>query len=214
MGYQILLIDDHKLMRQAIKGYIEQLKPNYQLDEAMNEKHAIQLASKKNYDLIITDINMPVMTGFELIDILKQKKIEAKILTVSMHFNEKYVKQMLEAEVDGYVTKNSDSQEFMDAIDSVLQGDSYFSKDIMNTISRLYRKKPKPPIIETLSEREMEILYLILKEYTNKQIAQKLSLSIRTVETHKYNLMQKIEAKNVLGLLKFALRNNLFEDLI
>ncbi len=213
--YDILLVDDHSLLRQAVKAHIELENSEYKVDEAMNGEHALQRLGKKDYDLIITDINMPKLSGIELVNIIRKKHNDIKALVVSMYFDSSHVSQMLTAGVDGYVSKNANHQELLKAIQTILDGGTYYSGEISKAImDSMNTKRKDNNILETLSDREKEILYLVLKEFSNKEIAKKLKISTRTVETHKYNLLQKTQSKNIAGLFRFAMKYKLFADLV
>ncbi len=164
---------------------------------------------------MVTDINMPRMSGYELVKTIKARNNNIKILTISMLLDHKTVSSMLELGVDGYVSKFASNHELLKAIDEILNGNTYYSSDVASVfMSGFQHKKESDQIIESLSKRELEILYLVLKEYSNQEIAEKLYISPRTVETHKYKLLQKTNSKNIAGLFKFAILNELFGDLL
>lgn len=209
---QILLVEDHRIIRQAIKIQLELDAPNYLIDECGNGKQALLFLSKKEYDLMITDIDMPKMDGIELVKLAKKESPNTKILTMSMFTNYKYISQMLKINIDGYISKNTDHQELLHATQVIMEGESYYSKEISdNLIKGMQEDKYKTNLVDALSKRELEILNLVLKEFNNKEIAEKLFISNRTVETHKYNLLQKTNSKNIAGLFKFAVINDLFD---
>lgn len=212
---KILLVEDHRIMRQAIKIQLELDAPNYLIDECGNGKQALLFLSKNQYDLMITDINMPKMNGIELVKLTRKQSPNIKILTVSMFTDYKHISEMVEIGIDGYISKNASSEELLHAIEIILNDESYYSKEVSDNLIRGMRDdKKKVNQAKLLSKRELEILYLVLKEYNNKEIAEKLFISSRTVETHKYNLLQKTNSKNIAGLFKFAIQNELFDDLI
>jgi DNA-binding NarL/FixJ family response regulator len=189
---KILLVEDHRIMRQAIKIQLELDAPHYLIDECGNGKQALLFLSKNQYDLMIT-----------------------KILTVSMFTDYKHISEMVEIGIDGYISKNASSEELLHAIEIILNDESYYSQEVSdNLIKGMRDDKKKVNQAKLLSKRELEILYLVLKEYNNKEIAAKLFISSRTVETHKYNLLHKTNSKNIAGLFKFAIQNELFDDLI
>lgn len=211
----ILLVEDHPIMRQAIKIQLELDKPNYLIDECGNGKQALLFLSKNQYDLMITDIKMPKMNGVELVKLAKKQSLDTKILTISMFTDYKHISEMVKIGVDGYISKNTNNEEFLHAIEVILNNETYYSKEISNNLIKGMREdKYKTNLVKSLSKRELEILLLVLKEYSNKEIAKKLCISSRTVETHKHNLLQKTDSKTVAGLFKFALQNELFDDLL
>jgi DNA-binding NarL/FixJ family response regulator len=158
---------------------------------------------------------MPKMDGFQLAEVIRKDYPCVKILTVSMFTDHNHISKMLEVGVDGYVSKNANNEELITAIDLILGGERYYSKEVKDIlINGMRDHKNKRSLVESLSKREIEILHLVLKENNNKDIADKLFISTRTVETHKYNLLKKTNSKNIAGLFKFAVVNELFSDLI
>jgi len=212
---RILLVEDHRILRQAIKIQFDLDAPHYLVDECSDGSEALLLLSKNEYDLMISDINMPRMDGFELVKLAKEHVPRTKLLIVSMFTDYKYISKMVELGVDGYLSKNTDHQELIDAIDIILDGENYYSKEVSrNLIQGMRSNKQQAKLVNTISKRELEVLNLVLKEFTNKEIAGQLFISTRTVETHKYNLLQKTNSRNIAGLFKFAVQNELFEDLV
>lgn len=212
---RILFVEDHRLLRQAIKIQIEIERPSFVIKEANNGRQALLKLQREAFDLLITDINMPKMDGFQLAEVIRKDYPCIKILTVSMFTDHNHISKMLEAGVDGYVSKNANNEELITAIDLILGGERYYSKEVKDIlINGMRDHKNKRSLVESLSKREMEILHLVLKENNNKDIADELFISTRTVETHKYNLLKKTNSKNIAGLFKFAVVNELFSDLI
>jgi DNA-binding NarL/FixJ family response regulator len=212
---RILFVEDHRLLRQAIKVQIEIERPSFVIKEANNGKQALLKLQREAFDLLITDINMPKMDGFQLAEVIRKDYPCVKILTVSMFTDHNHISKMLEVGVDGYVSKNANNEELITAIDLILGGERYYSKEVKDIlINGMRDHKNKRSLLESLSKREIEILHLVLKENNNKDIADKLFISTRTVETHKYNLLKKTNSKNIAGLFKFAVVNELFSDLI
>lgn len=212
---RILFVEDHSLLRQAIKTQIEVERPNFVIKEAQNGQQALLQLKTQEFDLLITDINMPKMNGFQLVGLIKEDYPCIKILAVSMFTDHSHISKMLEAGVDRYVSKNANNEELITAIDLILNGETYYSKEVRDVLfDGMRARKKNKNILESLSKREIEILHLVLKEYNNKEIAEELFISIRTVETHKYNLLRKTNSKNIAGLFRFAVVNELFGDLI
>lgn len=212
---RILFVEDHRLLRQAIKIQIEIERPSFVIKEANNGRQALLKLQREAFDLLITDINMPKMDGFQLAEVIRKDYPCIKILTVSMFTDHNHISKMLEVGVDGYVSKNANNEELITAIDLILGGERYYSKEVKDIlINGMRDHKNKRSLVESLSKREIEILHLVLKENNNKDIADELFISTRTVETHKYNLLKKTNSKNIAGLFKFAVVNELFSDLI
>ncbi len=153
------------------------------------------------------------MDGIELAGKIKKNYPEQTVMALSMMQDALHIKKMLKTGIKGYVLKDSTSEELLTAINTVLSGNNFYSppvtKVVMNSITGQSTPKNNVP----LTKRETEVLQLIFKEYTNAEIAEQLSISIRTVEAHKYNIFEKTNSKNLAGLVRYALKQNLFEDL-
>ena len=219
---KILIADDHKLVREGIKITLSQSTSLYEferMDEAANGEEAVIKSELFDYDLIFMDINMPVLDGIEATKKIKSdKNKENKIIALSMHSEEFQIKSMIQAGASGYVLKNTGLDELNRAIKTVINGNKYYSNEValkllgdfqeddFNTASA--PTKPMVKIAE-LSNREIQVLRLIASEFTNSEIAKKLKLSRRTIDSHRYNIVNKLHVKNTAGLIKFALKNNL-----
>ncbi len=208
----ILLVDDHAMIRDAIKFYFE-AEEGYQVKgEASNGIEALQLLQKENYDVVVTDISMPGMDGITMLDQIRKDYPDQKVLVLSMLDDAVYINRMIALGANGYILKNAPKEELFDAIDTICKNENYYAKEIYQTIiDSIAGKKPKQRLtVETsLSKREKEVLRLVVKEYSNKEIADELFISIRTVEAHKRNLLDKTGAKNIAGLVVFALERNI-----
>ena len=212
MKTTILLVDDHPLIRDALRNYLNSSDKCVVEDEANNGEEALKKLASKSYDLIITDINMPIMNGIEFIESLEDK--DQAILVISMIGEASQIKRMLSLGANGYVLKNSSGDEIIDAIEAIMNGQSYYSKEVIELVfDNISGKKVKPRLtVETpLTRREKEILQLIVKEYTNQEIAEELFISVRTVEAHKRNLLEKTGSKTVAGLVIYAMERNLID---
>jgi len=165
----------------------------------------------------MTDIDMPEMDGFTLSSEILAKEPNQKILVLSMLTDSSHVKKMLKAGVSGYISKEAGQEEILKAIDAVLNDQNYYSKTITNSIMNTMGGKPKVKtrtvLEQPLTSRELEVLKLIIQEYSNEEIADKLFISKRTVDAHKQNILGKTGAKNIVGLVMHVLERNLFDDL-
>jgi DNA-binding NarL/FixJ family response regulator len=213
---KILIVDDHKMIRDILKSYIDD--PETEIIEAQNGKEALTFFETNQFDLVMTDIDMPEMDGITLSSTLLEKKPEQKILVLSMLTDTSYVKKMLKAGVSGYISKEAEQEEILKAIETVLKGENYYSQTITNAImSNMSGNKPKTKtrtvLEQPLTKRELEVLKLIIQEYSNEEIAEKLFISKRTVDAHKQNILGKTGAKNIVGLVMHSLERNLFEDI-
>ncbi|WP_075589817.1 response regulator transcription factor [Labilibacter marinus] len=210
----ILLADDHKIFREGIKALLSKEKEVESITEASNGNEVLDLVSSNQYDVIILDIDMGTPNGIEVTDKLTQAYPNTNILILSMLGLPEFIMQALELGAKGYLLKNAGKDELLTAIKCVAKGDSYFSrevsvslmKQIQNPQSQRSKKKAVP-----LSKREVEILKLISQEYSNQEIAAKLFISNRTVDTHRRNLLEKLGIKNNVGLVKYAINNGLLD---
>ncbi len=205
----ILVVDDHQLVIDGLKSMLATEKNYVIKGEAINGQQALELITAKpnEYQLVITDITMPLMSGIELCKIVKEKHPHIKVLVLSMHNSITIIKDALNAEADGYMLKNTGQEEFIKAIERVLGDGTYFSQDILPIILNLFQKEKKETLKSTLTQREKEVLELIVQEYTSKEIAEKLFISKQTVDTHRINIMQKTDCKTLVGLIKYAIQS-------
>jgi len=209
---QILLVDDHDIVRDGIRSLLEDEVGFNIVDEAANGIEALESCGNTNLDAIVMDINMPKMNGIEATEKIKEKYPDLKILALTMMDEDEHIRKMIEAGASGYILKSSDKQELIDAIISILGGQHYFSSDaaqsvMMNLVKGKTQSGAGDPA--KITEREREVLELIVKEFTNQEIADKLFISIRTVDAHRRNLLQKTGAKNTAGLVKYAIKYDL-----
>jgi two-component system nitrate/nitrite response regulator NarL len=203
---KILLVDDHQLMVEGVMELLRKNGNNHIVATANSATRALNILETSKVDLVISDINMPEMKGTELIQKLKTKYPEIKVIALSMHQEKHIVKDVLKSGADAYVLKNSTQDELQEAIERVSNGNTFVS----NAITKMLVDGIKyPSIEELLSEREREIIKLIVKEYTARQIAETLFISEKTVETHKRNIFRKTDSATLVGLTKFALEHQL-----
>lgn len=212
MKTKILLVDDHEMIRDAIKFYFKN-DPDYEIaEEAQNGLEALEILASKEIDIMMTDINMPEMNGIELMESVKEKHKDLKVLVLSMVNEANYINKMIALGASGYVLKNTSRNEMREALDKIIKGEDYYAEEVYKTIvNSIARKTPKQrlTIDASLSDREKEILLLIVNEYSNQEIADKLFISTRTVESHKRNLLEKTGCKNVAGLVMYAIERNI-----
>lgn len=208
---RLLICDDHQLVVDGFKNILES-NPHVELvGSANNGQRAIEIAENIPLDIILMDIDMPVLNGVEATRILKKKFDHLKIIIISMHGEKAMIKKMMEIGADGYLLKNATQEELFAAIDKVANGGKFFSEDI--TLSLLsdnhQTNQSNAATLAELSEREIEILRWIAEGFSNKQIGEKLFISHRTVDTHRTNIMKKLDVNNIAGLIRIALKNNL-----
>lgn len=217
---RIVLADDHALVRDGIRSLLETETDLEVIGEASNGKEAIELVEKVDPDLLIIDIRMPVMNGIDAVEILTKSNSRVKSIILSMHDSEEYILKAISAGANGYLLKDTDKTEFIKAIHTVREGGKYFSGDISNVLVNNLLS-PKKPLskkekssnlgdnIFDLTNKELQVLELVLSGLTNQQISEKLKNSKRTIETHRFNLMRKMDVKNLIDLSKKAQKHQL-----
>ena len=212
MTIRIVLVDDHTVMREGLRLQIEQLADMEVVAEADNGRSAIRLAEELNPDVVIMDISMSGLNGIEATRQIIDKCDGLKVITLSMHPSRRYVAQMLKAGASGYILKDSAFSEITEAIRGVVAGQTYLSPQIAGFVVegfvRDYSEKESADI-PLLTPREREVLQLLAESKTNKEIAELLYLSVRTVETYRRNIMDKLNIHDLAGLIRFAIREGL-----
>ncbi|MXO07070.1 response regulator transcription factor [Flavobacterium sp. HBTb2-11-1] len=208
----LLIADDHTMFLQGITALLEQ-EPNINvIDKAINGIEALEIVKKGIVDFVILDISMPEMDGIELSKILKKQYPNVKILIVSTHSNVMVVSRLIRIGVNGYLLKNAEKEELLKAINTIASGENYFAEELEEKyISNSSRIEKQVSNLTELSSREKEILVLIAHEYNTAEIAEKTFISLNTVNTHRRNLLSKLNAKNTAGLVKYAVENGLVD---
>ncbi|MGN6647187.1 MAG: response regulator [Cytophaga sp.] len=212
----ILLVDDHSIVRDGIKATLKDQKNFNIAGEAANGKEAIESVRLLNPDVVIMDITMPEMNGIESADVISKKYPHSKVLILSMHDNETYILKSVEAGAYGYLLKDVDKDEFVKAITAVYNGEKYFNTTISSMLVAGYLNKIKEGNDSTpsavagaddydLTKREKGILKMITVGKNNREIADGLGISIRTIETHRANIMKKLKVKNAVELVRIAI---------
>jgi len=213
---QVLLADDHKIVRDGLKMMLRSHPGIDVVAEAENGSEAVSVLDSNTVDLVIMDINMPEMNGIEATSKIVKNFSGIKVLALTMSNDDQHIRQMIQAGASGYILKSSGRNELIMAIENIMEGKHYFSDEATKSIMMdLVTNKGKTHKAEPdvhITDREMEILELILKELTNNEIAEKLFISPRTVDAHRRNLLQKTGVRNTAGLVRFAMKKNLFPD--
>lgn len=213
---KILVADDHHLLLDGIVSLLLTEKDFTVAATATDGFQVIGLLEKQEFDVCLLDISMPGMGGIETAKIIKEKYPSLKIIILTTYSDKEIISEMLQVGVSGYILKNTTKNELLNAIRKVMNNGLYFSEEVYDTIAKNYireldaAKQNKKEVI-VLTTREIEILQLIAREYTNEKIAAQLNISYRTVETHRKNIMHKIKAHNLAGMLKYAYGNNLIK---
>ncbi len=213
---RVLIVDDHQLIIDGLKGFLIGNDAYQVVGEANTGSDAIKLAEVLSPDLILMDIEMPGISGIQACLEIKKQYPETKVIIISMHNEKQLIKKIIDQGADGYLLKNSSKDEVLDAMGKVSAGGIYLSQDV--TMLLVGQDNPQSSghgsdtlAISNLTEREIEILELVAEGLTNKEIGEKLIISHRTVDTHRTNLMKKLEVTNVAGLIRFAFKNGLIQ---
>jgi DNA-binding NarL/FixJ family response regulator len=211
---RVVLVEDHAMVRAGLRALLEHAKDIHVLGEASNGHEAIELTKELKPDLLIMDIMMPRLNGIQAAQQMREMKLPARILLLSMYSDEGLVHQAIQSGVKGYVLKTSASEELIHAIHAVARGETYLSSEIstiaLETALHPRRAENDNPL-DYLSPREKEILQLIAEEHTSMEIANLLSISEKTVEKHRANLMEKLNVRNLAGLVRFAVKHGLVD---
>ncbi len=212
---RVVIADDHKIIRVGLRGLLEREKDIVVTGEAASADEVLNILAMHPTDVVLMDIDLGDTNGIATTLKIKEIYPLIHVLGLTMHEEPDYIIKMLEAGASGYLLKNAGREELLAAIHAVAKGDSYFSQKVSVTLLQAItrqRENPeqKKPTIETpLSDREIEVLRLITQEYSNGEIAEKLFISIRTVDTHRRNLLQKLQVKNTVGLVKYAIEKGI-----
>jgi DNA-binding NarL/FixJ family response regulator len=210
---RIVIAEDHTILRAGLKALLSSLKDVEVVGEAGDGREAVRRVDQLQPDLVLMDLSMPKLNGMEAIKEIKNQYPEMKIIALTVHRTEEYIRATLQAGADGYVLKDASQKELLMAIDYVMKGKQYLSPGISDQIIDGYlgrhgKQQTKTPY-DTLSRREREILKLIAEGNRNKEIADHLCLSVKTVEKHRSNLLKKLDLHNSAALTAFALQKGI-----
>jgi two-component system nitrate/nitrite response regulator NarL len=209
-----MLVDDHPIVREGIKSAFKMKKSITIVGEAASGEEAVRKAALLKPDVILMDINMPGMGGLEAARRIGKSLPEARILALTMHENREYIIEMSRLGAKGYVFKDSPPSELVKAIETVYHGDFFFSPRASDQLLRAFLRDESvatPKASVRLTKREREILILIVEGMKNLQIATRLGVTERTIETYRHRLMQKLNVRSVAGLIKFAISEGITE---
>jgi DNA-binding NarL/FixJ family response regulator len=209
--YSILVVEDHTIYREAIVEILIKTNLTNVVDEAENGKIALAKIESKQYDIVFLDIEMPELNGIETTRIIKEKYQDIKIIILTSHQYNSKVIELIEMGISAYLLKNTDKQELINAIEKVIEGDLYLSKDVYDVYAKhLIYNTSKSENDYHLTEREIEIIKLLCQQLTANEIAEKLFISEQTVKNHRYRIMKKLDTNSVIGIVVFAIRNQIF----
>ncbi len=214
---KIIMVDDHQIVRDGIKALISDEPWIDIIGEASNHHELFALLKTLKPDMIMLDISMPEMSGIEIARQLTIDRPEIKLLMLSMYMSEEFITNAIEAGAKGYLTKTTTQEEIINALKVINEGGEFYSDSVSNILLKSFIKKTQNKVSDTkeqpiiLTKRENEILKHFAEGLSNKEIADRLFISIRTVESHKNNIMQKLDLKSTVELIKYAIKNKIIE---
>ena len=213
--YEIVIAEDHTILRQGLRALLSTDPDLEVVGEAEDGRVAVRTVETLSPDLLLIDLSMPRMTGMEAIAEIKKSSPDTRVVVLTVHKDEEYILSALRAGADGYVLKDAGREELLTAVKNVLAGKRYLSPDISDKVIEGYLDGRRPSKDQTpwdtLTKREREILKLIAEGYKNKEIAEQLFISLKTVEKHRSNLMRKLDRHNTAGLTAFAMEKGIIE---
>lgn len=212
---RVLLADDHTIVRQGLKCLLSKVDGITVVGEAENGHQLLQAVGKLKPDVVILDLSMPIMEGQQTAQVLRKDHPKVKILILTQHTNEEFVYNLFKMGISGYLVKKATAEEVVTAIRAVHHKDAYISPTISHKFVQEYlrsnRSSPEPTFPDKLTFRERQILKLIAEGWASSKIAEHLHISVRTVETHRNNIMQKLKLHKVADLVKYAIRRKLVQ---
>ncbi|RYU89271.1 response regulator transcription factor [Mucilaginibacter terrigena] len=199
---RIFIVDDHQMVIDGLRLIIDTISGFEIVGESTSATQALDCLAALNADILLTDVSMPEMSGIELTRLVKKKFPHIKIIALSMFSESQVVAEMIDAGISGYILKNTGKQELIEALNKVSSGQNYFGQDITLQLMKSFKRNQDES--SRLTDREIEIIRMIEQDFGNKQIADMLFISERTVETHRKNILRKTNTQTVVGLLKYA----------
>ncbi len=207
---KVMLVDDHEMVREGVKQLIE-FDGNIQVTaQASNGADCLKLLKKEIPDILLLDINMLGMNGIDVVKTIRKEQIPVKVLILTVHNEVEYLINLVDIGIEGYILKDSSSAELIKAIEHIARGESYIQPDLIPALnSRLINRDEDRGKIESLTKRELEVLKLVAKGHFNKEIANQLDISERTVKNHISSIFRKIDVSDRTQAAVFAIKNNL-----
>lgn len=207
---KILIVDDHQMFLEGIHSLLSNEDDIEIVDIVSNGYKALEILQEEKVDVVITDLSMPEINGFDLIKKIQKSHPDISTLVLSMHSEPMTISKLIKQNVNGYLLKNAEKNELLKAIRMLAKGENYFSEEIKQKyLESSFNRKSSNEYVPELSRREKDVLKLILEEYTTKEIAEELHISQNTVESHRKNIFSKLNVKNIAGVVKYALENDL-----
>ena len=213
----VLLVDDHTVVRQGFRSLLSAEPDIEVVGEAENGRQAVQLTRQLSPDLVVMDIAMPQLNGLEATRQIVGAGLPAKVLMLSSYADDEYVQQAAEAGASGYLLKQSAADDLIEAVRQIAQGNAFFSPSVLKRLLEFYREsrlkgRPSSQRSGQLTSREQEVLQLVAEGQLNKQIAAALSISVKTVEKHRQQLMNKLNIHDIAGLTRYAMAQGVVEN--
>lgn len=200
----VLIVDDHTLIRETWSFLLGRNENFEVIAEVGDGQKAIDIARDKRPNIVLLDINMTPLNGFDVLKMIRKQSPGSKVIAVSMHSQPAYAKKMLRMGAKGYITKNSPRQEMLDAILDVNNGNTYICQEVKNILSdQMLNEEDNTAGLNQLSEREIEVINQIRDGLSSKEIADRLAISIKTVEVHRHNILKKLKVKNTASLINY-----------
>jgi DNA-binding NarL/FixJ family response regulator len=210
---RIMVVDDHQMLIDGIKSLLRKEKKRFDICfEAHSGEEAMEIlhARHDDIDIVMTDISMPGMDGVQLTKEIKIAYPQIKVLVLSMHADREIVDEIIMSEAEGYILKNTGKAELSAALERIADNGTFYSAEVLNSMfSKVKKDRMQTAAAKDLSERELEILKLVFEDKTSQEIADALFISKRTVDTHRKNILHKTNCRTIVGLMRFALENNL-----
>jgi two-component system nitrate/nitrite response regulator NarL len=207
---KILVADDHPVVRKGLQTCLAKHGRLKVVGEAADGDEALRKARELSPDVVLMDISMPGMNGLAVTEVLRKEAPEMKVLVLSVHSNKDYIFRVIQAGAHGYVSKEAPPEELVRAIESVYAGEPHFSEDIARAaLSEFVSNGGKREPFSQLTSREREVLVLIAEGKSNKEVANKLNIGVRTIETHRERIMRRLDIHSVAGLTKYAIANGM-----
>ncbi|MEN9638994.1 MAG: hypothetical protein RLZZ262_862 [Bacteroidota bacterium] len=211
MPISLLLVDDHAIVTDGIKALLNGDDSFVIKGEASNGQVALDMLRVLKIDLVLLDVDMPVLNGTQTLAQIKKEFPQIKVVMLTMHDEKAMINSLLQLGADGYLLKNTSKAELVQSLKRVANDEKFISSDVTAILLQSDAEKTRNPLLAQLTEREIEIISLIAQGLSNKEIGERLFISHRTVDTHRTNLMSKLEVHNVAGIVKFAIVNGLLE---
>jgi two-component system response regulator NreC len=213
MDTKVLLVDDHAILREGLRMVLESQPQITVVGEAEDGRQAVEMAEQLHPDVVVMDIAMPNLNGLEATRQIKRRMPQIKVVILTMHENHQYLLQIVKAGATGAVLKRSAGAELVQAVKAAARGESFFSPSIASLLVEDYRLRLQGDVdpIETLTDREREVLQLVAEGKTNQEIADQLFISIKTVQTHRAHIMEKLDAHDRTDLVKHAIRTGMIQ---